>query len=133
MSGISERIKVCRKKAELTQEQLSSKVGVTKSAISQWESGDATKTSGIYLAAAASALNVDLNWLITGKVNYTDACRTDDPTQMQVRERPQELYTETEDERIILEKYRAMTFNQRMHMQDIINTFPTPKKIALEK
>jgi len=57
---VTERIKMARKDARLTQDQVAERLGITKGAVSQWESGkteqrndflrkftEVTKTSGL--------------------------------------------------------------------------------------
>ncbi len=67
MSTIGDRIRIARKQAGLNQPSLASRIGVTKSAVSQWE-GDQTKNiEGKNLLALARELSVDPDWLLTGK------------------------------------------------------------------
>lgn len=60
---LGERIRKAREKTGMTQDQFSLLVGVTKGAISQWESG---KTAPRYkvLPAIASATNTSVSWLL---------------------------------------------------------------------
>lgn len=62
----SERIKELRKKQGLTQQRLGELVGVKKSSISQWESGEHAP-SGDNLVALAKVFGVSAHWLSTGK------------------------------------------------------------------
>lgn len=48
-------------------------------------------------------------------------------------EETQGLCTQTEDERIMLEKYRSMSAEQRTQLQAISDTFYEPKKIGIKK
>jgi len=65
--NFGERLKVKRKAANLTQEQLGKMVGLKKATISSLELGSSKKPSAENLLPLAKALNVDPNWLITGK------------------------------------------------------------------
>ena len=67
MSTLGERIKLKRKSAKMTQEELAKKAGVTKSAISQYESGLTKKMDGDKLLLIAKSLSVSAEWLIYGK------------------------------------------------------------------
>lgn len=60
---ISERIRQARKETKLSQEMLGKRVGVTKSTVSQWESGT-TEPKGENLLKLADALNVSASWLL---------------------------------------------------------------------
>lgn len=55
----------------MTQEELAKKTGVTKSAISQYESGLTKKMDGDKLLLIAKSLSVSAEWLIYGKDQYT--------------------------------------------------------------
>jgi len=78
----------------------------------------------------------ELDYLV-GKKNSTDYPKESISAQFQVQESPptqtQGLCTQTEDERIMLEKYRSMSTQQRTQMQAISDAIHEPKKIALEK
>ncbi|HID8088661.1 LexA family protein [Proteus hauseri] len=64
-TNISERIKLRRKELKLKQSDLGKKVGVSGSAISQWEGG-ITEPDGGNLIALASALGCTPEYLING-------------------------------------------------------------------
>jgi phage repressor protein C with HTH and peptisase S24 domain len=67
MSTIADRIKAERKANKLTQEKLGYIVGVSKSSVSQWESGMTKQLVGENLLKVAKALKVSADWLYTGK------------------------------------------------------------------
>jgi len=72
MTTIGQRIKSTRANKKLTQSALAAMVGVTREAVSQWESGDSKTVKPDNLLAVSDALEVDIRWLITGKVQkYT--------------------------------------------------------------
>jgi transcriptional regulator with XRE-family HTH domain len=60
-----ENIKNMRRKKGLTQEELGRLLGVKKSSISRWESGD-RKVKLTTMRNIAGALNVPLEWLVNG-------------------------------------------------------------------
>lgn len=64
MNKIGNRIKDRRLEHRLTQKELALKVGVTSTAISQWEREE-TEPKGKNLAALSKALNVTIEWLTT--------------------------------------------------------------------
>ena len=66
MSDIKTRLKIARKARRLSGEELGQLLGVTQSTISQWESGR-RKPKLSTLTRIADALNVCLQWLITGQ------------------------------------------------------------------
>lgn len=66
MSSISVRIKDARKLKKLTQAQVAEELGVTTSAVSQWEQG-ATEPSISNLEKLSRLLDVTFEWLATGR------------------------------------------------------------------
>ena len=66
MKSVGERIRFARKASDLTQEQLASKSGVTKGAVSQWEQGVIKSLNAISLFALADALEVNARWIAMG-------------------------------------------------------------------
>jgi len=64
--GLSFRIQTERKKQELTKSQLARKVGVTRSAVGQWENGNTSDLKAKYIFDLATALNVPAEALYFG-------------------------------------------------------------------
>lgn len=62
---LSSRIKKAREKAKLTQQRLASLTGVTKAAVSAWESGKAIPRQGA-IEAISRATQVSVEWLLVG-------------------------------------------------------------------
>jgi len=63
MDTLGNRIKKARSDKGISQEQLAIKIGVTKSAVSQWENNVIRKMEADNLLALADALNVNPYWL----------------------------------------------------------------------
>jgi transcriptional regulator with XRE-family HTH domain len=63
--AIGARIRLERQALGLTQEQLARRIGVTREAISQWETG-AEWLRPEHLLRAAKHLNVTVDWLVFG-------------------------------------------------------------------
>ena len=61
-----ERIRQARDRLDLTQDQLAKACGVTRSSVSQWESGGIRRIEAAKLNAAARCLGVSLDWLLSG-------------------------------------------------------------------
>ena len=61
---LQEKIFYCRKKEGLSQEGLAEKIGVSRQAISKWETGEATPEVG-KLLLLAKAFNVTTDWLLS--------------------------------------------------------------------
>lgn len=67
------RIKLARKKAKLTQEELATLISnmldnkkISRTSITQWESGKTKEVEGSNLIKAAKVLNVTPEWLVFG-------------------------------------------------------------------
>ena len=61
---LSEKILYSRKRAGLSQEALADMVGVSRQAVSKWETGEALPETA-KLAALGTALGVSLDWLLS--------------------------------------------------------------------
>ena len=61
---LSEKITYCRKKAVLSQEALAEKLGVSRQAVSKWETGESVPELN-KMAALAKALNTSVDWLLS--------------------------------------------------------------------
>jgi DNA-binding XRE family transcriptional regulator len=63
---IGGRVRSRRRQLDLTQEQLAAEASLSKSFVSEIESGQAT-ASGLMYLKLAKALDVDIRWLLTGE------------------------------------------------------------------
>lgn len=61
---LQEKIYCCRKKAGLSQEALAEKLGVSRQAVSKWETGDAVPELG-KLSLLAKTFGVSADWLLS--------------------------------------------------------------------
>lgn len=61
---LSEKIAYCRKKAMLSQEALAEKLGVSRQAVSKWETGESVPELN-KMAALAKELNTSVDWLLS--------------------------------------------------------------------
>jgi transcriptional regulator with XRE-family HTH domain len=62
---IGTRIRTARRQRSLTQEQLADQVGVSRSAVAQWETGRTGQVTG-NLSRIAGALGVNVEYLMVG-------------------------------------------------------------------
>lgn len=62
--NLSEKIYYCRKKAGLSQEALAEQIGVSRQAVSKWETGEAVPEVS-KLPLLAQALHVSVDWLLS--------------------------------------------------------------------
>ena len=68
---LGERIALARKKAGLSQEQLGDRLGVSRQAVSKWES-DQTNPDVAYVAQMCRLLEVSSDWLLLGEEREAD-------------------------------------------------------------
>jgi transcriptional regulator with XRE-family HTH domain len=66
METMGDRIRTLREARRLTQEQLGKLVGVSKSAVSQWEDGSTKNIKLVAFLALLEALGTDYEWLVYG-------------------------------------------------------------------
>ncbi|NBI08478.1 helix-turn-helix domain-containing protein [Colidextribacter sp. OB.20] len=69
---LGERIALARKQAGLSQEQLGDKLGVSRQAVSKWES-DQTNPDVAYVAQMCRLLGVSSDWLLLGEESAQSA------------------------------------------------------------
>ena len=63
----ADRIRVARRRANLSQESLAKAVGVQRSAATQWESSNGKRPTVNHLARIAEVTSVQFEWLATGR------------------------------------------------------------------
>ncbi|HTI02640.1 MAG TPA: helix-turn-helix domain-containing protein [Acidisoma sp.] len=66
LEGVAARIRESRRSLGLTQEELARRIGVSRSAIAQWET-DRTGQVRANLARVAAVLGVSIGYLLTGE------------------------------------------------------------------
>lgn len=66
MKTFAERLKYARNRAQMSQDSLAQRAGITKGAISQWENNISSGCKIETLFNLADALMVDARWLATG-------------------------------------------------------------------
>jgi len=86
---LQEKILYCRKKAGLSQEALAEKIGVSRQAISKWETGEATPEVG-KLLLLARAFGVTTDWLLSEEEPVQEAPPQPEPQpEPRVEARPE--------------------------------------------
>lgn len=64
---LSMRIRIARQRARLSQEALALNLGVTRSAVANWECADGVLPASARLAKLAELTHVNFEWLATGR------------------------------------------------------------------
>ncbi len=68
--NLHEKILTCRKRAGLSQEELAEKIGVSRQAVSKWETGEALPEIN-KIIALADVFAVTTDWLLKGEVDMS--------------------------------------------------------------
>lgn len=77
---LSDKIYHCRKKAGLSQEALAERIGVSRQAISKWETGEAAPEIS-KLPLLARTFSVTADWLLDDGAGFDEACPEADGTE----------------------------------------------------
>lgn len=77
---LAERIIQCRKRSGMTQEELGEKLGVSRQAVSKWESGQTTPDLQ-YLKEMCALFHITADWLLFGE-GGTETARGDEALQL---------------------------------------------------
>lgn len=87
--NLSEKIYACRKRSGLSQEALAERLGVSRQAVSKWETGDAEPELS-KLRLLADAFGVTADWLLSaeGMPEPEAAAPQDAPTPLDVQSAP---------------------------------------------
>ncbi len=107
---MSERIRLARAAAKLTQAVLAKTVGVTPSAVAQWESRLGTRPGVERLQAVAAATGVAFDWLATGIGGNArrSPAPADDPPAVVLS-----TFAHDANEELLLDRYRRLPLKAR--------------------
>ena len=86
MSTVGGRIRAARVAKGLTMDQLASQIGVSKGAISQWESGKIAQLSADNLLKLSDALEVAARWIWECKLPTGEPIPMGKPKYLQIEE-----------------------------------------------
>src|SRR5690349_17191257 len=86
MNTVGGRIQSARVARGLTMDQLATKVGVTKSSISQWESGKISNLTADNLLKLSNILQVSARWIWLGKDQHGNPLPMGMPAHLEVEE-----------------------------------------------
>ncbi len=67
MEDMAARIRIARLRAEMTQEQLAKRIGVTRSAVANWEISTRPNPNIANLVSIAIETNVSFEWIAIGR------------------------------------------------------------------
>lgn len=116
MSKLYERIREARRLTGLTQEVLAGELGVTRSAVAQWEMADGTAPSVENLIGLAQRSGLHFEYLATGRGE-----RVLGPPASTVSEPPADYQPLSEQQRLLLDRFEALAPRQRSALLELLN------------
>lgn len=120
---IALRIRSARQAARLTQTELAARLGLSRSAVAQWESATGSMPSTASFAGIAAALACNFEWLATGQGPRTSGrhpasdARSDAPPAVDVR-----YFARDDDEERLMEAFRALDDFDRIAVIALVET-----------
>jgi transcriptional regulator with XRE-family HTH domain len=105
-STLPQRLRSARSDANLSQALLAKKLGVTPSAIAQWEQLHGTSPSLLHLQSAATVCRVSYEWLATGKGRRRGKRQ---PTHDEMPALNLETFAMNDAEELLLTRFRVLT------------------------
>lgn len=118
MTEMPSRIRKARQASRLTQAELAGRIGVKRSAVTQWEQADGTTPSIRHLIEIAEFTGVHLEWLAVGRGPERMATGAGDSTASVALEAVQL----DEDERALLQRFRRLSMSKRRNLLDMLET-----------
>ncbi|MDV0439649.1 helix-turn-helix transcriptional regulator [Xanthomonas sacchari] len=118
-SKLYERVREARKLTGLTQEALALDLGVTRSAVAQWEMAEGTAPALEHLIALARRSGLHFEYLATGRGERVFGEPTADATA--IGELPSQ-YQFTDQQLRLLERFEGLSPRQRAGLLDLLDT-----------
>jgi transcriptional regulator with XRE-family HTH domain len=112
-STLSERIRVARRCAGLSQAALAKKCHVTASAVAQWEHPSGTRPDLDRLQGISTVTNVSLVWLVSGVGAPDEAAQV---VEIEAPAVAVDVYAETQLEETLLRCFRLMSPHAQEHL-----------------
>lgn len=128
--SLADRIRTTRKRAALSQTKLAGMIGVSASAVAQWEHPRGTRPSFENLFRIVDVTGAPLEWLMVGGNNR----RTSKPGRSE--ETPAvsfEIYARTLQEETLLERFREIPTRRRPLLIAIAEEFAISSRISVAK
>lgn len=119
--NVPERLKILRKKLEISQEDFGKRLGVTKAAISRIERGDRNLTEQMALSVCRE-FKINYLWLTEGKGDM----RTE--TQEEIFDEIKAEYDLTDDDVYIMKTYFELDKDQRKRLMSYIKAIVDTEK-----
>jgi transcriptional regulator with XRE-family HTH domain len=122
---LSDRIRMARSAAKLSQAELATRVGVTPGAVAQWESPSGTKPGTERLEAIATVTGAVFEWLAIGKGDPRRRRKTrDDSTPALTLGDFAQDFTEE----VLLDRFRRLSPQARGLLSDFLDVITSRRR-----
>lgn len=129
MSGFAQRVRLARRKARMTQEQLGHAAGCSGMTISTYERGIVETPDSATLAAVAKVLGVEPAWLLFG--TESDTIATDDEALRLVESVLQADHVDDDDATAIRAMpWKVMPRPDRDFVRDLVSRIRLQRQLA---
>lgn len=108
--GLSDRIRLARRDAGLSQTALAAQAEVTPSAVAQWEHSARTQPALSHLLRIAEVTGVGVEWLLTGKGSRKKRASATPAEHSAIR---LDAYAHTLQEESLLVRFRELSVRRR--------------------
>jgi transcriptional regulator with XRE-family HTH domain len=128
---LGDRIRTARHRADLSQTELAKALGVSASAVAQWEHPRGTRPSLDNLIRVAEAAAVSFEWLATGVAANRPRAR-----QAGMMETPAvslDVYARTLQEETLLDRFRDVPARRQPLLITIAEEFSATKRVTSTK
>jgi len=115
-AALADRIRRARVGAKLSKTALARRLGITPSAVSQWEHPSGTRPGLQHLASVARITVVKFEWLATGQGLHRAKCRHFDETPALKLD----FFAQDQGEELLLLRFRALPPRQRLLLTSLL-------------
>lgn len=115
VSKLYQRVREARSLTKLTQEALAGELGVTRSAVAQWEMAEGTAPSVENLSGLAKRSGMAFEYLATGRGD-----RVFGPPVSAIAEEPAQYHRLDDQQRVLLARFDTLAPRQRSGLLDLL-------------
>ena len=115
LENLPDRIRRARRIAQITQAELARSVGVSASAVAQWEQACGTRPGTAHLVAVSRMISISLEWLATGEGTPRKASLTKQDCAVAL-----DVYARDMAEEILLTEFRKLPASARRHLLEFM-------------
>jgi transcriptional regulator with XRE-family HTH domain len=126
-SHLADRIRRARRDAGLTQTELAARVGVTSSAVAQWEHPDGTCPEILKLESIAAALGVQVEWLAVGRGRQKKTSEAGGETPAVKLD----FFAQDSAEEVLLERFRALPPRGRQLLSEFLEEIAAIRRVRI--